>query len=69
MYGHSVALGTGTDFSRFLSAMARQSIYYDPGIKVENISTNPKAKKRSQFRIRPPLISDLYEDMEIVELK
>ncbi len=69
MYGHSVALGTGTDFSRFLSAMARQSIYYDPGIKVENISTHPKAKKRSQFRIRPPLIPDLYEDMEVVGLK
>ncbi|WP_417820980.1 MvaI/BcnI family restriction endonuclease [Terasakiella sp.] len=68
MYGHAVALGTGTDFSKFLSAMARQSIYYDPGIKVENISTSPKAKKRSQFRIRPPLIPDLYESMEVVEL-
>lgn len=67
-FGHTVALGSGTDFGKFLSAMAKQSIYYDPGIKVENLSTNPKAKKRSQFRIRPPLIPDLYDDMEMVKL-
>lgn len=67
-YGNSVALGIGTDFSKFLSAIAKQSIYYDPGIKVENISTTPRAKKRSQFRIRPPLIPDLYREIELVEL-
>ena len=69
MYGHTVALGTGTDFSRFLSAIAKKSIYYDPGIKVENISTRPKAKKRSQFRIKSKHIPELYETMDIVNFK
>lgn len=69
MYGHTIALGTGTDFSKLLSAMAKRSVYYDPGIKVENISTAPIAKKRSQFRVRPPLIPDLYSSLEIVDLR
>jgi len=67
-YGNVVALGIGTDFGKFLSAMAARSIYYDPGIKVENISTVPKAKKRSQFRIRPISLPTLYDEMELVDL-
>lgn len=68
-YGYVVALGTGTDFGKFLKAMAAKSIYYDPGIKVENISTKPKAKKRNQFRIKPSQIPDLYDEMEFIDLK
>lgn len=68
-YGNVVALGTGTDFVKFLSAMAAKTVYYDPGIKVENISTaKPKAKRRSQFRIRGKDISSLYDEFEIVNL-
>ena len=67
-YGHVVALGMGTDFGKFLQAMAAKSVYYDPGIKVENMSTKPKPKKRSQFRIRPSLIPELYDEMELVDL-
>jgi len=50
-YGNKIILGTGTDFRLFLIQMANGNIYYDPGIKMENVSTKPKIKKRSQFRI------------------
>jgi hypothetical protein len=36
-YGNNIILGTGTDFQLFLSQMAKGNIYYDPGIKMENI--------------------------------
>jgi len=68
-YGHVVALGIGTDFGKFLKAMGEKSVYYDPAIKIENISDRPKAKKRSQFRIRPIKIPDLYDSMELVNLR
>ncbi|WP_417317098.1 MvaI/BcnI family restriction endonuclease [Emcibacter sp.] len=68
-YGSHVALGMGTDFDKFLHAVAIQSIYYDPGIKIENIDRNDqKSKKRSQFRIRPAKIPDLYQEMQLVDL-
>ncbi len=60
-YGNVVRLCKGTDFLRLLKAIANGSVYYDPGIKLENISTKPKAKKRSQFRIHSKNIPSLYE--------
>lgn len=60
-YGNVVRLCKGTDFLRLLKAIAKGSVYYDPGIKLENISTRPKAKKRSQFRIHSKNIPSLYE--------
>ena len=51
-YGNKIILGTGTDFQLFLKQMAVGNIYYDPGIKMENVSTRPKKSKRSQFRIK-----------------
>jgi len=67
-YGNNVILGTGTDFQLFLSQMALGNIYYDPGIKLENISNNPKIKKRSQFRIKSRFLSNLYKKNEIVNV-
>lgn len=67
-YGNNVVLGTGTDFQLFLSQMAIGNIYYDPGIKLENISTKPKIKKRSQFRIRSRFLPDLYKKNEIIDV-
>lgn len=60
-YGNIVRLCTGTDFLRLLRAIAKGSVYYDPGIKVENVSTTPKTKRRSQFRIHSKDIPSLYE--------
>ncbi|MAP53790.1 MvaI/BcnI family restriction endonuclease [Altibacter sp.] len=67
-YGNEIILGTGTDFPLFLSQMANGNIYYDPGIKLENISTKPKLKKRSQFRIKSGFLPNLYKQNEIVNI-
>jgi len=68
-YGNKAILGTGTDFQFFLKQMAEGIVYYDPGIKLEGISTaKPKAKKRSQFRIKSRHLSNLYKTSEVVSL-
>ena len=67
-YGNEIMLGTGTDFQLFLSQMAIGNIYYDPGIKLENISNKPKIKKRSQFRIKSGFLSNLYKQNEIIDI-
>lgn len=67
-YGNNIILGTGTDFQLFLSQMANGNIYYDPGIKMENISTKPLIKKRSQFRIKSQHLPLLYKLNEIVDI-
>lgn len=67
-YGNNIILGTGTDFQLFLKQMAIGNIYYDPGIKMENVSTKPKIKKRSQFRIKSEYLSSLYKESEIVSI-
>lgn len=68
-YGQFVRLGEGTDFLRFLKAVALGAVYYDPGIKVENISTNPKQKTRSQFRIKSGSIGQLYDSFTTENLE
>jgi hypothetical protein len=68
IYAGRVSLGTGTDFLKFLAAMAEGKVYYDPGIKVENYSTpRPVTKRRSQFRIRADDLPVLYHGMEQVD--
>ena len=67
-YGNNIILGTGTDFQLFLRQMANGNIYYDPGIKLENMSINPKIKKRSQFRIKSRFLTNLYKKNEIIKL-
>ncbi len=68
-YGNKVTLGVGADFQLFLNQTALGHIYYDPGIKMENISTKPKVKKRSQFRIKSRYLSNLYKNYELITLK
>lgn len=67
-YGNNIILGTGTDFQLFLAQMAIGNIYYDPGIKLENMSTKPKIKKRSQFRIKSKFLPNIYKKNEIVNV-
>ncbi|MBI6117808.1 MvaI/BcnI family restriction endonuclease [Salegentibacter maritimus] len=67
-YGNNIILGTGTDFQLFLSQMSTGNIYYDPGIKLENMSVKPKIKKRSQFRIKSRYLPNLYKKNEIIDL-
>lgn len=67
-YGNNIILGTGTDFQLFLGQMASGNIYYDPGIKMENASTKPKIKKRSQFRIKSQHLPNLYKQNEVIDI-
>lgn len=67
-YGNKIILGSGTDFQLFLGQMACGNIYYDPGIKMENVSTKPKIKKRSQFRIKSQYLPNLYRTNEIINI-
>jgi hypothetical protein len=68
-YGDKVILGVGTDFQLFLAEMNSGGIYYDPGIKVEFISSpHPRSKRRSQFRIKSGLLSKIYKLSEEVSL-
>lgn len=67
-YGNNIILGTGTDFLMFLKEMANGNIYYDPGIKLENMSTKPLIKKRSQFRIVSRNLGNLYKLNEIIDI-
>jgi hypothetical protein len=66
-YGHKVRLAQATDSLKLLRAFASGAMYYDPGIKLENASTQKaKAKKRSQFRVASKNIGALYETVETV---
>ena len=67
-YGDKIILGSITDFSFFLNQMAQGKIYYDPGIKMENASSKPTIKRRSQFRIKSTNLSNLYKHNEVVLL-
>lgn len=67
-YGNKVFLGIGTDFQYFLSEMNNGNIYYDPGIKMENVSSKPKIKRRSQFRMKSAYLKKLYKSGEFVTL-
>lgn len=68
MYGPRVRLGVGTDPLKFLAAVAAGRVFYDPGIKIENASTKPRIKPRSQFRIRSAELGCLYDLFEDVTL-
>lgn len=67
-YGNKLILGSGTDFQFFLKEMSVGNIYYDPGIKMENVSTHPHLKARSQFRIKSMNLGNLYKVNEILDL-
>ena len=67
-YGNLIRIGTGTDFIKYLQAMAEGKVYYDPGIKLENASTRPRTKQRSQFRIKSVNLPALYHRMDSIDL-
>lgn len=66
-YGPIVRLGEGTDFQMFLRAIESGAIYYDPGIKLESMSSaKPRTKRRSQFRVKSRDLQVLYQKMTSV---
>lgn len=62
-YGGSVTLAMGTDFALALAAIARGSIYFDPGT---SLGTHIRA--RSQFRILMRNIPQLYHQTKVFDL-
>ena len=61
-YFSPALLGEGTDFNRYLSALASGLIVFDPGSKVMNASTDKtNDKARSQFRTSTQHLPALYE--------
>jgi hypothetical protein len=68
-YGRNILLGEGAEFGLFLKAVQDGRLYYDPGIKLEGVSTaRPKSKKRSQFRINSRDLPTLYDCSRIVDV-
>lgn len=68
-YGGAVRIAEGTDFVRLLQAISARTVYYDPGIKLENESTkSARTKRRSQFRIRSRELASLYSKVEQITL-
>jgi hypothetical protein len=63
-FGSSVKLCVGTQFSRFLHAVSRGLIVYDPGVHVRN---DGSSKRRNQFRINSLHLAELYEQVKDVE--
>jgi len=68
-YGHTVRIAEQTDILRLLKAFAKGDVYYDPGIKLEQVSSaKPKEKRRSQFRIASKHIPSLYRIVDSVRM-
>ena len=64
-----VLLGIGTSFTKFLSAMAKGDVVYDPAPKMTNASSDkPRIKARSQFRVTTKKLHTLYDvfDSEVI---
>jgi hypothetical protein len=71
-YGDRILLGQNTDFSLFLGQITNESIYYDPGIKLELEIPGVRKqfiKRRSQFRTRSLHLGLLYKSTELITLQ
>lgn len=67
-FGRDVFLGEETEFSRLLMGIAAGRVYYDPGLKLEGASTSqPRVKRRSQFRVNFRDLHALYKHWEPVD--
>lgn len=67
-YCNNIRLFEGTTFIKLLHALTETHIYYDPGIKLENASSTPTTKRRSQFRVKSKLLSHLYDKQSDIDL-
>lgn len=68
-YGRNILVGEGAEFALLLVAIQEGKVYYDPGIKVEGVTTdNPKSKRRSQFRVSSKDLPTLYVTGRIVDV-
>ncbi len=72
-YGNVVALGEGTNFTKFLFSLINGNCYYDPATNMTNISSKkPKLHQRNPLRIKPiklPVLYDKCEEINLLTLK
>ncbi len=63
-YETPILMGEHTDFNKYLNALCRGAIIFDPGSKVTNARTpQSKVKARSQFRINTKDLGLLYQTL------
>ena len=68
-FGSRVSLFENTDFLKFIAAIDKGIIVYDPALKLENASSaKPALKRRSQFRIKRTALAMLYETGGIADV-
>lgn len=67
-YGNNIRMFEGTSINMLLKALQENNVYYDPGIKVESVSSGGKVKARSQFRIKSGSLDCLYLKKSEVDL-
>ena len=68
-YRSPALFGEGTEFVRLLAALAARRVIFDPGSKIEALSTRPRVKARSQFRIQVRDLAQLYGAFNEVDLR
>ncbi|MDC9720036.1 MAG: MvaI/BcnI family restriction endonuclease, partial [Gammaproteobacteria bacterium] len=68
-FGQNIELGTGASFTTLLSSISAQYVYYDPGLKWENVSqVNSTTKARHPLRVKHQHLPMLYDNYEILDL-
>jgi hypothetical protein len=68
-FGSRVGLGQGTSFELLASALGRGAVFYDPGLKLEHVSSShPIPKRRNQIRVGFRNVADLYDVFESVDV-
>jgi hypothetical protein len=67
-YASQVQLSEGTDFMLFLKAFVAGRVYYDPAMKLVENEDRIDTKRRSQFRVQHPQLTQLYRQNETVDL-
>ncbi len=64
-YAPRVLLGRNSDLTRFIHSIWAGTAYYDPGCKLEGVSTTaPKSKSRNQFRVTLARVPSPYERVD-----
>jgi hypothetical protein len=68
-YARKILIGEGAEFGLVLKAVHEGKLYYDPGIKLEGVSSAaPQSKKRSQFRINSRDLPALYKKSTVIDV-
>lgn len=67
-FAKDVMLCEGTDFILFLKSFTSGGLFLDPASKVEGVPPRTTSQRRSQFRIDPRKLANLYHKSEVVDI-